>query len=118
MVALDVGRSWFRYDRLLADLLQMELRRSAPVEVIGLHRHAADWLARHERQVQAVQHAQPARDWVAAARLLADHCLARQLAEAPGPALIEGIQEHRFFELPPTWTRTLTKATLLAYTVR
>jgi LuxR family maltose regulon positive regulatory protein len=73
VVALDVARSWFRYDRQLADLLQMELRRSAPVEVIGLHRQAADWFARHERTVQAVQRAQAARDWAAVARLLADH---------------------------------------------
>ena len=30
VVALDAARSWFRYHRLLADLLQLELRRAAP----------------------------------------------------------------------------------------
>jgi LuxR family maltose regulon positive regulatory protein len=33
VVALDAGRSWFRYHHLFADLLQLELRRTAPDEV-------------------------------------------------------------------------------------
>src|SRR6202011_2228425 len=33
VVALDVARSWFRYHRMFADLLQLELRRTAPTEV-------------------------------------------------------------------------------------
>jgi LuxR family transcriptional regulator, maltose regulon positive regulatory protein len=73
VVALDGGRSWFRYHHLLADLLQLELRRTDPHEVIGLHRQAADWLAEHGHPVQAIQQAQAARDWDLAARLLADH---------------------------------------------
>jgi LuxR family maltose regulon positive regulatory protein len=73
VVALDVGRSWFRYHHLFADLLLMELRRTASDEVIGLHRQAADWFAKQRQPVQAIQQAQAARDWVAAARLLADH---------------------------------------------
>ena len=32
------ARSWFRYHQLFADLLQLELRRTAPGEVTGLHR--------------------------------------------------------------------------------
>jgi LuxR family maltose regulon positive regulatory protein len=73
VVALDTGRSWFRYHRLFADLLQLELRRSEPDEVSGLHRQAAEWLAKHRQPVPAIQHAQAARDWEPAARLLADH---------------------------------------------
>jgi LuxR family transcriptional regulator, maltose regulon positive regulatory protein len=73
VVALDGGRSWFRYHYLFADLLQMELRRAEPDEVTGLHRQAGDWFAEHEHPVQAIQHAQAARDWDRAARLLADH---------------------------------------------
>jgi LuxR family maltose regulon positive regulatory protein len=79
VVALDVGRSWFRYHHLFADLLQMELRRTAPDEVIGLHRQAADWFAGHREPVQAIQQAQAARDWETAARLLADHWTAFHL---------------------------------------
>jgi LuxR family maltose regulon positive regulatory protein len=73
VVALDAGRSWFRYHRLFADLLQLELRRSEPHEVTGLHRQAAEWLAEHGLPVPAIQQAQAARDWEVAARLLADH---------------------------------------------
>jgi len=73
VVPVDGGRSWFRYHHLFADLLQMELRRTAPDEVTGLHRQAADWLAEHGRPVQAIQQAQAAREWDLAARLLAEH---------------------------------------------
>ena len=73
VVSLDAARSWFRYHQLFADLLQLELRRTAPGEVAGLHRAAAGWLADHGFPVEAIRHAQAARDWELAARLLADH---------------------------------------------
>jgi LuxR family maltose regulon positive regulatory protein len=73
VVAVDEGRSWFRYHQMFADLLQLELRRSAPDGVTALHRQAADWLAGHGQPVQAIQQAQAARDWDLAARMLADH---------------------------------------------
>jgi LuxR family transcriptional regulator, maltose regulon positive regulatory protein len=72
VVALDAARSWFRYHRLFAGLLQLELRRTAPGEVTGLHAAAAGWLAGHGFAVEAVRHAQGARDWGLASRLLAD----------------------------------------------
>jgi LuxR family maltose regulon positive regulatory protein len=73
VVSLDAARSWFRYHRLFADLLQLELRRTAPAEVDALHRSAARWYADHGYPVEAVRQAQAARDWASAARLLADH---------------------------------------------
>jgi len=73
VVALDPARSWFRYHHLFADLLHLELRRTAPDEVTALHQVAADWLAGHGYPVEAVRHAQAAGDWELAARLLADH---------------------------------------------
>jgi LuxR family transcriptional regulator, maltose regulon positive regulatory protein len=73
VVAVDAGRSWFRYHHLFADLLQRELRRAARGEVAGLHRAAAGWLAGHGYPVEAVRHAQAARDWALAARVLADY---------------------------------------------
>ena len=79
VVALDVARSWFRYHRLFADLLQLELRRAAPAEVDALHRTAARWFTDHGHPVEAVQHAQAARDWTSAGRLLADHWPGLQL---------------------------------------
>jgi LuxR family transcriptional regulator, maltose regulon positive regulatory protein len=72
VVALDTGRSWFRYHHLLAGLLQLELRRAAPDEVTKLHHAAAEWFAGHGYPVQAVRHAQAAQDWDLAGRLLAD----------------------------------------------
>jgi LuxR family maltose regulon positive regulatory protein len=73
VVSLDAARSWFRYHRLFADLLQLELRRTEPGEVTGLHRVAAQWFAGHGYPVEAVRHAQAAEEWELAARLLSDH---------------------------------------------
>ena len=73
VVSLDAARSWFRYHHLFADLLQLELRRTQPEEVAALHELAAGWLAGHGYPVEAIRHAQAARDWGLAARLLADH---------------------------------------------
>src|SRR5262249_34082618 len=36
VVALDAGRSWFRYHHLFADLLQLELRRTEPDQTAAL----------------------------------------------------------------------------------
>ena len=73
VVSLDAGRSWFRYHRLFAGLLQRELRRTAPGEVTALHQVASGWYAGHGFPIEAIRHAQAARDWSLAARLLADH---------------------------------------------
>jgi LuxR family maltose regulon positive regulatory protein len=73
VVSLDAARSWFRYHHLFADLLQLELRRTEPGEVATLHGLAAAWFAGHGFAVEAIRHAQAARDWGLAVRLLADH---------------------------------------------
>ena len=67
VVPLDATRSWFRYHHLFAGLLQLELRRTEPREVGALHELAAGWLAEHEAPVEAIRHAQAARDWGLAA---------------------------------------------------
>jgi LuxR family maltose regulon positive regulatory protein len=79
VVSLDVARSWFRYHHLFADLLQLELRRTAPGEVTALHQAAAGWFAVHGFVVEAIGYAQAAGDWGLAARLLADHWPGLQL---------------------------------------
>ena len=73
VVSLDAARSWFRYHQMFAGLLRLELRRTAPGEVTGLHAAAAGWLAARGFGVEAVRHAQAAQDWELAARLLAGH---------------------------------------------
>jgi LuxR family transcriptional regulator, maltose regulon positive regulatory protein len=75
VVALDARRSWFRYHRLFADLLESELRQTEPAELADLHGTAADWFAEHGFPVEAVRHARAAQDWARAGRLLADHWL-------------------------------------------
>jgi LuxR family maltose regulon positive regulatory protein len=71
VVSLDPERTWFRYHQMLADLLQLELRRTTPGEITALHRTAAGWFAAHEFPAEAIRHAQAAGDWALAARLLA-----------------------------------------------
>jgi LuxR family maltose regulon positive regulatory protein len=73
VVSLDAERTWFRYHHLFADLLALELRRTAPQELPGLHTIAAEWLAEHGHRVEAIRHAQAAEDWGLATRLLADN---------------------------------------------
>ena len=88
VVALDAGRSWFRYHRLFADLLQLELRRTEPNERAAVRRAAAGWLAEHGHPVEAVRQAQAAEDWGMAARLLSDHWLDLYLG-GRGATLVE-----------------------------
>jgi LuxR family transcriptional regulator, maltose regulon positive regulatory protein len=73
VVSLDVGRSWFRYHHLFADLLRLELRRTAPDEIGPLHRAAARWFGEQGYVVDAIEHAQAAGDWTHAGRLLFDN---------------------------------------------
>jgi LuxR family maltose regulon positive regulatory protein len=69
VVSLDAERSWFRYHQMFAGLLQLELRRTAPGEVNGLHAAVCGWFARQGYPAEAIRHAQAARDWGLAARL-------------------------------------------------
>src|SRR5262249_42176096 len=73
VVAVDPERIWFRYHHLFADLLALELRRTAPDELPRLHSAAALWFAQNGYPVEAIRHAQAAEDWGAAARLLPDN---------------------------------------------
>ena len=72
VVSLHPARLCFRYHRMFAGLLQLELRRTAPDQVTVLHRAASGWFASHGYPVEAVRHAQLADEWALAARLLAD----------------------------------------------
>jgi LuxR family maltose regulon positive regulatory protein len=79
VVSLDPERTWFRYHHLFGDLLRLELRRTLPEQVPGLHLRAAQWFARHGQVVDAIRHTQAAGDWPGAARLLADQCFSLTL---------------------------------------
>ncbi|MGD0240461.1 MAG: LuxR C-terminal-related transcriptional regulator [Streptosporangiaceae bacterium] len=86
VISLDARRSWFRYHQLFADLLQLELRGSEPVELTALHEAAAGWYADHGFPVEAVRHAQAAKNWALAARVLADRWVGLGLAGLGGIA--------------------------------
>jgi LuxR family maltose regulon positive regulatory protein len=73
VTSTDARRSWFRYHQLFADLLQLELRGTAPAELPALHEAAAGWYAQRGYSVEAVRHAQAARNWSLAGRVLSDH---------------------------------------------
>jgi LuxR family maltose regulon positive regulatory protein len=79
VVSLDPGRTWFRFHQLFGDLLRLELRRTLPEDMPGLHGRAAAWFARQGQAVDAIRHTQAAGDWPEAARLLADHALSLTL---------------------------------------
>jgi ATP/maltotriose-dependent transcriptional regulator MalT len=70
--SLDAQRSWFRYHGLFADLLRLELRRSAPEELPTLHAAAAQWFAEHGHSDEAIRHAEASGDLSLATRLLSD----------------------------------------------
>ena len=78
--SLDAGRTRFRYHKLFADLLRLELRRISPTLIDPLHRAAARWYEENGDAIEAIRHAQAAGDWAHAARLLADHHLPLVLA--------------------------------------
>ena len=96
VVAVDPRRSWFRYHRLFADLLQLELRRTEPAQLPALHSIAAHWYAANGYPVDAVRHAQAAHHWDLASRLLSDHWVDLYLNGQVGTAqeLLTGFPGH------------------------
>ncbi|HSZ44757.1 MAG TPA: LuxR C-terminal-related transcriptional regulator [Streptosporangiaceae bacterium] len=79
VVSVDPGRTWFRYHRMFGDLLRLELRRTMPADVAGLHQLAAHWLAARGQAADAIGHLQAAGAWDDAARMLTDHALSLTL---------------------------------------
>jgi LuxR family transcriptional regulator, maltose regulon positive regulatory protein len=60
VVSLDPGRTWFRYHRMFGDLLRLELRRTMPADIAGLHHLAVRWLTEHGQAADAISHLQAA----------------------------------------------------------
>jgi LuxR family maltose regulon positive regulatory protein len=112
VVSLDPARTWFRYHRMFSGLLRLELRRTQPADIPGLHRLAGHWLSEHAQAADAIAHLQAAGDWDEAARMLTDHALSltldgqagtvtkllrafptRTSADSPGLALVYAIAD-------------------------
>jgi LuxR family maltose regulon positive regulatory protein len=93
VVAVDVGRTWFRYHHLLGDLLRLELRREAAAEIPRLHRLAAERLSEEGHAIEAIRHAELSGDWELASELLGRHWVSLALdgEEATLGALLAGL---------------------------
>ena len=70
VVPLDRRREWYRYHRLLRELLQAELRRREPDLAQDLHFRAAMWFEANAMPEAAIEHAQAAGDYDRVARLI------------------------------------------------
>jgi LuxR family transcriptional regulator, maltose regulon positive regulatory protein len=70
IVPLDDRREWYRYHPLLAELLAIELRRTAPETIPELHRRASRWFESVTDMDPAVRHAIKADDRERAANLI------------------------------------------------
>src|SRR4029453_13052116 len=64
---------WYRYHRLVAEMLLSELRRREPREEARVHRGAAGWYEEQGQPEEAIGHAIAGEDTLAAARLLNRH---------------------------------------------
>ncbi len=63
VVALDADRHWFRYHRLMSELLQHRLWLEDANLVLDLQDRAARWFATRGDALAALRHAVRARDW-------------------------------------------------------
>ena len=73
LVPLDEVRGWWRYHRLLADLLRARLQQDRPARAAELHRNAAAWYEDHGLADEAIRHATAAGEMTWAARLIEKH---------------------------------------------
>lgn len=72
IAALDDDLQWFRYHRLMADLLGNRLRQTMTViEIQELHKRASKWCEKHGSWETAIAHAIAAGEWKRTAHLVA-----------------------------------------------
>ncbi len=73
VVPLDRRGEWYRYHRLVAEMLLSELRRREPRGEAEVHRRAAGWYEEHGQPEEAIGHAIAGDETLTAARLLNRH---------------------------------------------
>ena len=73
VVPLDRRGEWYRYHRLVAEMLLSELRRREPGEDLRVHRRAAGWYEQRNEPEKAIGHAIAGGDTFAAAQLVNRH---------------------------------------------
>ncbi|MGC9357620.1 MAG: LuxR C-terminal-related transcriptional regulator [Anaerolineae bacterium] len=77
---LDEHRTWYRYHRLFADLLQRQLSQHYPRQIVDLHRRASAWYEGEGQVPESIEHALAAGDFERVASLLeqvTEHLLMR-----------------------------------------
>src|SRR4051794_9255479 len=89
---LDGAPAWYRYHPLFADVLRIELARTAPEEVPLLHARAARWHAEHGEPLEALRHAVKARDWQLTGAVAGEHWLTEQM-EGHGAVMLESLRK-------------------------
>jgi LuxR family transcriptional regulator, maltose regulon positive regulatory protein len=78
-----IGRGWYRYHTLFAEMLRLKLRYEDPDRVALLLRRAARWYQRKGLLADAVRQAARAGDWPLAAAMVVDELAIGQLID-PG----------------------------------
>ena len=97
-----IGSGRYRYHRLLAEVLRLELGRGYPDRSALLHRRAARWYERNGQLTDAVRHAARAGDWQLAASMVIDDLAISEIIEPRGsPSLAE---EFRTMPHGRAWT--------------
>jgi len=79
-----IGGGWYRFHRLLAEMLRRRLRLEYPGQAPALHRRAARWYERADRLTEAVRHAAQASAWPLAARMVIDGLAIGEIIEPRG----------------------------------
>jgi len=88
-----LGSGRYRYHPLLAEVLQLKLKREDPDRMVLLHRRAARWHERNGQLPAAVRHAAQAGDWPLAASMVIDGLAISNVIERQGsPSLADVFQ--------------------------
>jgi LuxR family maltose regulon positive regulatory protein len=61
---------WYRYHRLFAEVLSVQLQEQFPTEIQQLHREAAQWYSTQNAQVDTIYHLLGSKSWEEAATLI------------------------------------------------
>jgi LuxR family transcriptional regulator, maltose regulon positive regulatory protein len=103
LVALDDRRQWYRYHRLFAQLLRLELAQRDPALVPVLHRRAAAWHRRAGNLDEAIHHASAAEEFAEVGALVASHWLTYWLSgrRATVARWLDGLPEEAIMANPP-----------------
>jgi LuxR family maltose regulon positive regulatory protein len=75
VASLGGERSWYRYHRLFADVMQNRLQRLKPDRIPDLHRKAAEWYSQQGLLPEAVEHALSSGDFAYSADLVEANAL-------------------------------------------